>query len=99
MLIVTGTVEVSETGVASMKTAATVMGRASRAEDGCHVYAFWQDLEQPNLFRVYEEWESADALKAHGETEHMAAFRKSLGEIGVLSRNIARFEPGPMKTL
>jgi len=83
MLIVTGTVEVSETGVASMKTAATVMGRASRAEDGCHVYAFWQDLEQPNLFRVYEEWESVDALKAHGETEHMAAFRKSLGEMRV----------------
>ena len=99
MLIVTGTVEVAETGVASMKAAATVMGQASRAEDGCHAYAFWQDLEQPNLFRVYEEWESVDALKAHAATDHMAEFRKSLGEIGVLSRNIVSFEPGPMKTL
>lgn len=99
MLIVTGTVELDATKVEVMKTAATEMARATRHEPGCRVYAFWQDIERPNRFRVYEEWDDAASLKAHGETAHMASFRAALAGAGVLSRDIYCFEPGPMTRL
>ena len=94
MLIVTGTMEIEGNAEAAM-AAAVKMKKATRAEKGCQTYAFWRDLENPNLFRVYEEWDGIDALQAHGKTDHMAEFRKTLGDIGVRSRDISYFEGGP----
>lgn len=94
MLVVTGVVEIEPGGVEAAKAAAIRMVAATRTEDGCLEYAFWQSLEQPNLFRVYEEWESRAALQAHGQTPHMAEWRAELGKIGVLSRDIVSFDRG-----
>ncbi|MFK7752441.1 MAG: putative quinol monooxygenase [Sedimentitalea sp.] len=99
MLIVTGTIELPAAGVEQMKEAARVMARATRQEDGCHTYAFWQDIENECVFRVYEEWESRAHLKAHGETAHMATFRAAIGKVGVVSRNIVSFDAGEMSPL
>lgn len=99
MLVVTGVVELPENGVDVMKQAAVDMGRASRAEDGCYAYAFWQDLETPTRFRVYEEWRDQAALTAHAQTPHMATFRAALATVGVVSRDIVSFQAGPTTAL
>jgi quinol monooxygenase YgiN len=99
MLIVTGTMTVAQGGVAPMKEAAGIMARETRAEKGCRVYAFWQDVEDPTRFRVYEEWDDMDCLKAHGKSAHMAQYRDKLAAIGVLDRDINLFTPGPMTKL
>ena len=99
MLIVTGVVEVAPEGADALKAAAVEMARATRAEDGCITYAFWQDLEQDNRFRVYEEWRDLPALEAHFHAPHMAVFRDAVGKAGLLSRQIHRFEPGKMTRL
>ena len=54
-----------------------------RAEDGCIEYGAavdvdvlgrFQALLGPDSFVVIEKWASADALKAHGASPHMAAY-------------------------
>ena len=95
MIVVTGIAEVSAGSLERVREAARVMAKASRAEPGCRAYAFYEDIEQPGRFRIYEEWESADALRAHFGTSHMAAFRAVLGASDIATLNIDQFERGP----
>ena len=52
----------------------------SRAEEGCINYDLHQSTEHPELFVFHENWTSAEALEAHGRTEHIARFRKKCGD-------------------
>ena len=46
---------------------------AVRAEAGCLRYDLHRDSREGNEFLFYEIWESPEALKAHGQSEHMQA--------------------------
>ena len=94
MLVVTGIIEVSEDSLTAAKALAGPMGTASRAEAGCHAYAFYQDFEDPTKIRIYEEWTDLAALEAHFTTPHMAAFAEGLGGLSVKSMNVVKFEQG-----
>lgn len=94
MLIVTGIAEVNPHEVDRVKVEAIKMAKASRAEAGCHAYAFFQDIENENQFRIYEEWESPEALRAHFATPHMAEFNAFLKTIDGLNINISQFMRG-----
>jgi len=41
----------------------------TRKEKGCADYIFYQDLEDPNVLMVYENWESLSDLDAHMNTD------------------------------
>jgi len=99
MLIVTGTIDVGLEDVEAAKAAAAEMALATRTEAGCIAYAFWQNVEDPARFRVYEEWEDLASLEAHFVTSHMAKFREALGKLDIQARRIVRFEPGTMTAL
>lgn len=99
MLIVTGIIEINPENIGPARAAVLKMMEETRKEPGCHVYEFSQLVEAPHRFRVYEEWESADHLRAHGETAHMAAFREALGEIGLVSRDIVSIQAGARSPL
>jgi quinol monooxygenase YgiN len=94
MLVVTGIIEIDESSVAAAKELAGPMGTASRAEPGCHAYAFYQDLEDPTRIRIYEEWEDQAALDTHFAMPHMAAFVEGMGKLTVKSMNVVKFEQG-----
>lgn len=51
------------------------------AEKGCHVYAFYQDMEDPSLFLCFEQWDSRADLEAHGATAHVQAFLRDFGPL------------------
>ena len=94
MIIVTGIAEIAEGDVEAIKPAARDMAVKSRAEDGCLAYAFYEDLEQAGRFRIFEKWESVDALRAHFATAHMQAFNKALSAVRVLKIEVEQFEQG-----
>ncbi|WP_372572859.1 putative quinol monooxygenase [Ruegeria jejuensis] len=94
MLTVTGVVEIAPDGVETAKAAVQKMVAETLKEDGCRIYEFSQVIGSETRFRVYEEWDSLSALQAHFETPHMAEFRATLGSVGVISRDISRFEAG-----
>jgi quinol monooxygenase YgiN len=50
----------------------------SRAEPGCLAYHPCRDAEDPRAFLIFEIYRDADALAAHGDSEHFR--RYVLGE-------------------
>lgn len=99
MLIVSGTIEIAPEGVEAARAAAITMMQETRREKGCRVYEFSQQIEAPQVFRVYEEWDDAAALKAHGAAPHMADFRKALAAAGVVSRDVFTVSGGTKAAL
>ena len=91
MIVVSGTIEIDAAQAGPAVEAATAVAEETRKEPGCRFYAFYQALENPGLFRVFEEWDDEAALKAHFETPHMASFRKVLGGIGIICRDVTLY--------
>jgi quinol monooxygenase YgiN len=78
MTVVAGTVRVRPDKRDEAIRVALTMAKATQAESGCRTYRFYADLEDPSLFFIFEEWESEEALGAHFQTAHMAAFQAAL---------------------
>ena len=100
MLIIAGEIEIDPANHAAAVAAATRVQEATRRESGCRSYVFSADLAQPGCFRLFEEWESAEALAAHFATPHMAEFQKAVGGLGVKRMDLARYEvasKGPLR--
>lgn len=57
------------------------VAKGTQQEAGCIRYNYYADLEDPNKFSLYEEWESLEHLNAHLSADnppaHMVAFRKA----------------------
>lgn len=87
-IIVTGPITIDpadrDKAVALMRP----MVEASRAEAGCISYGFYEDPLEAGAFRVVEEWESEEALDAHFQEPHMAAFLGGIGSIKVLGMDV-----------
>lgn len=92
MLVISGTIQVAPESRAKAVAAAIKVERATRSEAGCLTYTFYADLEDPNILRIFEEWETEAALGAHFKTPHIAQFRADMTEVKVLSRQLKRYE-------
>ena len=78
MIVVSGTIPVKAETREEARQLAIEIATATQAEAGCLFYNFYADLADPNLFRVFEEWESEEALGKHFQTDHMAKFIKEI---------------------
>ena len=78
MIVVNAVIESTEKDIAAMKKAIGVMETKSRAESGCNDYTFSVELNNPNVIRVTEQWDSMAALTAHFAEPHMAEFQKAM---------------------
>jgi quinol monooxygenase YgiN len=92
VIIITGLVAVR----AEMREEAVALGRwmaeETERESGCVRYRFYADLADPNLFLLFEEWETEAALRAHFQTPHMARFTAALPGIVGAPPVITRYE-------
>lgn len=100
LLIVAGDVEIDPAQrEAAMDAARTVMA-ATRTEPGCLEYTIAADVDDAGRFVILEKWASAEALAAHFETPHMAAFQTAMAGLGVRRMDVARYEiasEGPVR--
>ena len=94
MILVLGTVRLPVDNIAKAREAMSAMVAGSRAEDGCIEYAYSEDLLDPGLIRVTEMWRDRECLKAHFQTQHMAAWRQVWPSLGIGERNLALYEAG-----
>lgn len=100
MLIVAGHVLIDPAKREEALEAARAVMAETRREPGCRTYVFSQDLEEPGRFRIFEEWESDDALRAHFATPHMARFQQAMAGFGVREMQVQRYEiasVGPLR--
>jgi quinol monooxygenase YgiN len=98
-LIIAGTVRVPPENIARFKPHMEAMLASSRAEDGCEVYSYAVDIVEPGLVRIFEVWRDAQALAAHFETGHMAAWRARWPEFGVSDRQLFAYEVASTRPL
>jgi quinol monooxygenase YgiN len=76
MIVLGGTVKVQDENRDEVLADMSALKKATWDNDeGVIAYHFGVDLDDPSLVHVYEEWESVEALKAHGQKPHMAIFR------------------------
>jgi quinol monooxygenase YgiN len=92
MFVIAGTIAVDPAKRAQAMEPAAEMMRETRKEPGNLDYAFSLDMGEPGTIRVFEQWESQEALDLHFASPHMARFRETLGELGITGMNMQRYE-------
>lgn len=99
MIVVNAVIESTEADIAAMKDAIQVMETASRAESGCNDYTFSVEVNNPNIIRVTEQWDTMAALNAHFAEPHMTVFQQAMAANPPKSVNATFYEasevPGP----
>ena len=78
MIIVTFEVEFEDDQIQQKRSAIKAMDDATALEEGCVTYKSSFDANNPRVLRIYEMWESMDALMPHFQTPHMAEFQAAL---------------------
>jgi len=91
-VVIAGTVRVPPENLARFKSHMLAMLAASRAEDGCRVYSYAEDVAEPGLIRVFEAWRDEAALQAHMRSAHMATWRAAWPQFGVADRRLTLHE-------
>jgi quinol monooxygenase YgiN len=100
MIVIAGHVALDPQQREPAIAAAREMMAETRKEKGCISYTFSADLDEPGRFRIFEEWESDEALRAHFASPHMARFQKAVGGLGVREMAVQRYEVakvGPLR--
>ena len=92
MFVIAGTIQVDPEKREQVVAPAAEMMRETHKESGNIDYAFSLDLGDPATIRVFEQWESQEALDLHFASPHMAQFQEVLGTLGIQGMNIQRFE-------
>ncbi len=78
MIIVAGDVLVRADKREEALALAGWFAEQSELEGGCISYRFYTSIADPNVFHIFEEWETAVALATHFQTPHMAEFNAQL---------------------
>ncbi len=92
MLVIAGWIRLDPEKHDDAVAAALPMMEATQAEAGCISYVFSADLADRGLFRLFEEWESQEALDAHFRAPHMAIFQKAMGGLGISETHIQKYQ-------
>ena len=93
MIIVAGHIDVAPEQREEFLAGRAQTIRASRAEAGCIEYVFSADSLEPGRVRVFERWESKEALRAHLSALQSAA--PAAGGVPRLATELVQYEAGP----
>ena len=99
MLLIVGTVRLPAENLAAARPAMRRMVEASRAEVGCHLYVYAEDLFDPGLIHVKELWEDQAALYRHFQAPHLDEWRAAWDKLGVGNRDLKLYEVGDSRPI
>ncbi len=97
MIIVQGHARFAPGSIAAHHATLAAMVTATRAEDGCELYAFAFDALDPDVMHITERWRDQAALDGHGASPHMAEFRKAMADIAPLELSVALYAAQPQE--
>lgn len=60
----------------ALKEVLTSLIAPTLKEEGCINYNLHQNLNNPALFMIYENWQNKEAHNKHGQTPHIQAWRQ-----------------------
>jgi quinol monooxygenase YgiN len=94
MLLIVGTFRIAPNRLADAKPAMEAMITSSRAEAGCILYNYAEDILVSGLIHVKEAWASRAALGDHFASPHIAAWRSTWQSLGITDRNLMLYDVG-----
>ncbi len=98
-IIITGTIDLDPANRDAAIKAFSDCMEATRAEDGCEVYAFSADLADPGRFHVSEQWRDQAANDAHGAGPALATLMGAMGSLGVTGASLTAWHGAEPKKL
>jgi quinol monooxygenase YgiN len=99
MILIAGTMRVAPENLPQVREALRALTLATRAEAGCHIYAYSEDLLEPGLLHLNERWENQALLDEHLKSAHVAAWRREAARLGVGDRRLVLYEVDAGKAL
>ena len=84
--------EEDPTAVEGVRDAFRLMEEETRKEIGCIKYVSSVDIHDPSIVRIYEVWESMEALEPHFHTTHIADFQNALSAVQTRSMEAKAYE-------
>lgn len=63
-----------------IETASELIAKTRQLDAGCIRYGLFQDLKDPGILTIIEEWESRDVLDRHMAAPHFKELVQKLGE-------------------
>ncbi|MRI00350.1 antibiotic biosynthesis monooxygenase [Kriegella sp. EG-1] len=76
-LTITASITATEGKREEVKRALLKLIPPTLAEEGCLNYDLHEDLENPNRFFFYENWETKEHWHKHNDSAHIAAHRNA----------------------
>jgi quinol monooxygenase YgiN len=58
-----------------------LVAETQKNDEGCIHYDLFQDLKDPQILTIIEEWESQDALDKHRKAKHFTEIVPQFGEL------------------
>ncbi|MEI6418806.1 MAG: putative quinol monooxygenase [Sphingomonadales bacterium] len=98
MIIVIGRIAFDPAQYDRIEPAIRRMMQATWAESGCLSYSIAVEDPDEGIGLVVERWASADDLKAHFATPHMAAFNAAI-EGAILGMDVKVYDAGNERAL
>jgi quinol monooxygenase YgiN len=92
VIIVSGRFRLPPERLAEARPAMEKIIAASVAEPGCRTYSYSEDIGETGLIRVYEEWESREALDLHFAAAHMKEWQETRAALGFHDRSVAAYD-------
>ena len=92
MIVVSGQFRLPPERIAEALPHMTKVIAASLGETGCRGYSYAEDVTEPGLFRVYEEWDSLEALREHFATAHMREWQATRETLGFHDRKVSAYD-------
>ncbi len=80
MIMVQSTFHLLESSKAEVLELMKEMVALCLKEPGCLSYEYFAGITKPNQVILLQEWENAEFLQDHYQTEHMDSFLQSLGK-------------------
>src|SRR3954468_7870820 len=79
MIIVTARVVIDPGSRDEALPVLTEVQAASRRDDGCESYGYFESIDEPNVFCALEMWRDGEALAAHLRQPHIRTLVGALG--------------------
>jgi quinol monooxygenase YgiN len=90
-IIISGTVDLPPEKLEAALAAAKPLIEGALTEPGCLDYDWCPDPLNPGRLRVFERWESEEALDFHFKNEWYLRMRDTLGSFGLLGASTAKY--------
>jgi len=99
MLLIVGTIRLPAENLAVARPAMRRMVEASRAEPGCLLYVYAEDLFDPGLIHVTEKWTDQAALDRHFAAPHLAEWRAAWPAFGIGDRDLMLYDAATSRAI